>query len=88
MTSPELVERVALLVADAIAASGQGNGNAAQEGAEAIIATIEATHLEEVVRLVEPLLRFHETGGHEGDGSDERLAQIRAALTLFEVRRS
>jgi hypothetical protein len=35
------------------------------------------------VRLVEPLLRFHETGGHEGDGSDERLAQIRAALTLF-----
>lgn len=30
--------------------------------------------------LVEPLLRYHETGGHEGDGSDERIALIRAAL--------
>lgn len=34
----------------------------------------------EVERLwdaLEPLLRFHETGGHEGEGSDERLAAIR-----------
>lgn len=33
-----------------------------------------------VSEAIEPLLRFHETGGHEGDGSDERLALIRAAL--------
>lgn len=31
--------------------------------------------------LIEPLLLFHETGGHEGDGSDERCASIRAALS-------
>jgi hypothetical protein len=29
--------------------------------------------------LIEPLLRFHETGGHEGDGSDERISAIRQA---------
>lgn len=34
----------------------------------------------QLVEVVEPLLRFHETGGHEGDGSDERLAAIREAL--------
>ena len=33
-----------------------------------------------VREVVEPLLRFHETGGHEGDGSDERLALIRTTL--------
>ncbi|WP_343518070.1 hypothetical protein [Sphingomonas sp.] len=39
-----------------------------------------ATGLEIVASVVEPLLRFHESGGHEGDGSDERIALIRAAL--------
>ena len=32
-------------------------------------------------REVEPLVRFHETGGHEGDGSDESVKRARAALT-------
>lgn len=34
-----------------------------------------------LMAIIEPLLRFHESGGHEGDGSDERLAMIRAALS-------
>jgi hypothetical protein len=31
----------------------------------------------ELIEAIEPLLRFHETGGHEGDGSNGRLADIR-----------
>ena len=44
-----------------------------------------STPTADVERVIEPLLRFHETGGHEGDGSDERLAMIRAALSASDV---
>jgi hypothetical protein len=40
----------------------------------------QAATIAELREQVEPLLRYHETGGHEGDGSDERLAIIRATL--------
>lgn len=33
-----------------------------------------------ILKVIEPLLRFHETGGHEGDGSDKQLNKIRAVL--------
>lgn len=34
----------------------------------------------ELVEAISAVLRYHETGGHEGDGSDEALAKARDAL--------
>jgi hypothetical protein len=57
-------------------------GNVAETTAEAAD-TLEslAAENERLREAVVPLLVFHETGGHEGDGSDERLATIRKALS-------
>lgn len=33
-----------------------------------------------IIAAVKPLVKFHETGGHEGDGSDAQLARIREVL--------
>lgn len=46
---------------------------------EAQVTTLSSER--EILReALEPILRYHETGGHEGDGSDEALAKARAAL--------
>lgn len=67
---------------------GSGSFHVCAKGDPGAIAVVAVSETERLVDLLDPLLRYHETGGHEGHCSEKLIDLIRLQSVKLKLAAS